>query len=488
MKAPNRRPLLAASLLLGVAGLLAFLLAEPPKPAAKKSYTFDQWMMACAKLPTNREMFGAVPDKKEIPLKNFSDVTPQVSAFVEQCQKGRLAEAARWLGKKPADDPFYNPARSYSTDPKVPFQPFAQRRRLPAGSEVIFHGDLHGDIHSLNASLKHLNKLGYLKGFKIAKPNTHMAFLGDYTDRGVYGVEVIYVLMRLKLANPNNVWLVRGNHEDFRMIQRYGFDYELVRKYGDDYKLEEISRLYDFLPVVLYLGCGRNYVQCNHGGMEPGYDPSALLAAPGTKDFQLLGDLKRLDFLHAKPEFRQMVPRDSQRYLQLLYQNVTPTSPTDPDLMGFMWADFAIQTNEPALRWDDTRPGWKFGKAGTKVLLDHASSKGPKLRAVIRAHQHSSQLNMIMRRLIAGNGVFRHWQKADTQKLAAARVKDLREPLESEEVRKLVDGAVYTLNVSPDSRYGEECGYDFDTVAIVKVANRFEDWQMRVVNVKVPLK
>ena len=41
-----------------------------------------------------------------------------------------------------------------------------------------------------------------------------MVFLGDYTDRGSYGVEVMYVLMRLKVENPDQVWMARGNHED----------------------------------------------------------------------------------------------------------------------------------------------------------------------------------------------------------------------------------------------------------------------------------
>ena len=71
--------------------------------------------------------------------------------------------------------------------------------------------------------LDSLNKAGKLDGFRLAKPNNYMVFLGDYTDRGNYGIEVLYTLLRLKLANPEHVFMARGNHEDVQMISTYGF-------------------------------------------------------------------------------------------------------------------------------------------------------------------------------------------------------------------------------------------------------------------------
>jgi len=51
-------------------------------------------------------------------------------------------------------------------------------------------------------------------GFKIKDKNAYLIFLGDYTDRGLAGIEVIITILRLMLENPNNVFLVRGNHEN----------------------------------------------------------------------------------------------------------------------------------------------------------------------------------------------------------------------------------------------------------------------------------
>src|SRR5207302_863489 len=153
---------------------------------------------------------------------------------------------------------------------------FAQKLVVPDGAEVFFHADLHGDIRSLLAEMMWLNEHRYLRGFGITHSNFFMVFLGDYTDRGAYGAEVLYTLLRLKLANPDRVVLLRGNHEDVAMPSRYGFLREGREKYGGEFDIQKVMRAYDFLPVVLYLGSGEDFVQCNHGGLEPGFDPHGL--------------------------------------------------------------------------------------------------------------------------------------------------------------------------------------------------------------------
>ena len=51
-------------------------------------------------------------------------------------------------------------------------------------------------------------------------------------------------------------------------------------------------------PVdLLFLGTGTNLVQCNHGGMEPGFDPRPLLDAPEGIHFRMLGPLHQQQFL-----------------------------------------------------------------------------------------------------------------------------------------------------------------------------------------------
>ena len=83
-------------------------------------------------------------------------------------------------------------------------------------------GDLHGAIHGLTEFLCFMNtpigkeKKSVMHGYTISDPEDYVVFLGDYTGRGVYGVEVLGELMKLKLANPHNVIVLRGNHELLR--------------------------------------------------------------------------------------------------------------------------------------------------------------------------------------------------------------------------------------------------------------------------------
>lgn len=55
---------------------------------------------------------------------------------------------------------------------------------------------------------------------------------GDFVDRGAWGLECLILLSAMKLAAPQHVTLLRGNHESSTCTQLYGFRTELIRKYG----------------------------------------------------------------------------------------------------------------------------------------------------------------------------------------------------------------------------------------------------------------
>jgi len=156
---------------------------------------------------------------------------------------------------------------------KVAFQPFAAKLVLPKDATVILMGDLHGDVRSLLCSLDELNDRKILDGFKFCDSKHYLLFLGDFTDRGAYGTEVLYTLFSLKLTNPDRVYFARGNHEDFNIVSRYGFLDELRAKYGQEANITKVMRSHDLMPVVYYVGTSSDFLQMNHGGMEPGYDP-----------------------------------------------------------------------------------------------------------------------------------------------------------------------------------------------------------------------
>jgi hypothetical protein len=365
---------------------------------------------------------------------------------------------------------FFNTDATYFLRPSIPFQPFVERQLVPAGTKVIFHGDFHGDIHSMVAWIDWLNRNDYLRDFTITRPDVYLVFLGDYTDRGMYGIEVLYTMLRLKVANPDRVLLVRGNHEDVNLAARYGRDFDGKR----------IMRLYDFLPLVLYLGCEENVLQCNHGGMEPGFDPRSLLDAPDGVRFQLLGALKQREFLADNPGLKNGLTSHARRLMESALLDFQPQTPTSPSVIGFMWNDFSVVRGEPQFDFDPGR-AFVYGESATRFILrQHSGIR--RIQGVFRAHQHATILNGMMRRLKASHGVYRHWQENDSLGLMNAEIPLLARKLEISEERAIPPLSVWTFNVSPDSVYGHACDFSFDTFGILTTASAFEDWRLRVVN------
>jgi len=326
-----------------------------------------------------------------------------------------------------------------------------------------------------------------MEGFKVKDPKTYLVFLGDYTDRGAYGIEVIYTLSRLKLENPNRVIMARGNHEDFKMTATYGFLQEGQSKYGRAFNPFSIWRMFDFLPVVIYIGVGVDFIQCNHGGMEPGYDPKSLLNSSGKERFQLLGELKQKTFAKQHPQWLDMSDAAIRQLVDSKLADFKPRSPVLPATVGFMWNDYAVFADEPGVAYHPARLSFIYGRSATAYLLEEASTARANLRAVFRAHQHSSVPNAMMNRLVASQGAFRHWQSRDGQNQALADRTLLRKLVDTSPRRSIPKGSVWTFNVAPDSVYGAGNDYAFDTIGILQTEESFQDWRLQVVNVPVKL-
>lgn len=60
---------------------------------------------------------------------------------------------------------------------------------------------------------------------------TLLAPAGDYVDRGSWGAETLVAFALLKLALPERVTMLRGNHETTTCVQCYGFEMEITSKY-----------------------------------------------------------------------------------------------------------------------------------------------------------------------------------------------------------------------------------------------------------------
>lgn len=77
--------------------------------------------------------------------------------------------------------------------------------------KLIVWGDIHGSLDSLNA-LKNIENSPIFDGVNV--------FLGDYADRGKYGIEVISKVNDLISDYPDKYIGLMGNHESY--VDEYG--------------------------------------------------------------------------------------------------------------------------------------------------------------------------------------------------------------------------------------------------------------------------
>ena len=121
---------------------------------------------------------------------------------------------------------------------------------------VIFVGDLHGELESILS----VQKL-------ISKYKTHaFVFLGDYADRGPAQIETINLVMALALNEPERILMLRGNHESDKVAQKYGFYTEVTRTFSFDVYSKYLE-VFQVLPMAVYNSEG---VFACHGGIPEG--------------------------------------------------------------------------------------------------------------------------------------------------------------------------------------------------------------------------
>lgn len=105
---------------------------------------------------------------------------------------------------------------------------------MPPEGEATIVGDLHGDLDSLTQILESSRFMYEAKRGK----QSLLVFLGDYGDRGVYSPEVYYIALKLKEVFPENVVLMRGNHEgpDDLLASPHDLPDHLQSRFGEDWR------------------------------------------------------------------------------------------------------------------------------------------------------------------------------------------------------------------------------------------------------------
>jgi serine/threonine-protein phosphatase 2B catalytic subunit len=198
-----------------------------------------------------------------------------------------------------------------------------------------------GDIHGQFFDLVHMFEKAIDGVHDLNK--TSLLFLGDYVDRGKYGVGCVLFLFSLKLNFPKTVTLLRGNHESIAMTEMFTFREEVLEKYNGDEGVYD-SFMDAFETLQLAAEVNKDYL-CVHGGISP--------------HLKTIADINAID-----------------RFVE---------PPLEGLLCDLLWSDPAKDAVSKSTGFVENGPrecAWYFGLTPLKALLKHNN-----YLAVMRAHE-----------------------------------------------------------------------------------------------------
>jgi protein phosphatase len=133
----------------------------------------------------------------------------------------------------------------------------------PVGEALVI-GDLHGDLTSLKTIF---DKSNFIEKMEASK-NATTVFLGDYGDRGGKSPELYYAVLCLLLTFPNQILLLRGNHEGpgDLMASPHDLPVQLQRKFREKWVgiYQRLRELFSYLYNAVYVE--ERYLMV-HGGL-----------------------------------------------------------------------------------------------------------------------------------------------------------------------------------------------------------------------------
>ncbi len=149
--------------------------------------------------------------------------------------------------------------------------------RLSKPAKFFVLGDLHGAFHSLVRALEYLHKKNIITDdLKIINPHHYFVFNGDAIDRSPYVLETLSLLLLLLKRNKQQVFYIRGKHENANYWHNFGLRRELRVRISDS--LGEgiplgslVSKFFDTLPLALYISTTQNptdVIRISHYGRD----------------------------------------------------------------------------------------------------------------------------------------------------------------------------------------------------------------------------
>jgi hypothetical protein len=471
-------------------------------PVSWEYSTFKDWKTACENLPLYKDKVaknkGAIYpfnnsiliDKDKPSSLSWEELKKACQTLFTMYSSGSMSKSASWLEQsvKTSDQPNASlgmqstiPGQDFFDISKNSFVPFVQKIERPEGTECIIHGGLYGDIQSLLSLLTSIEGESFNDSdFKIQDPKRCYVFLGNYFTSGFYGPEVLYTLLRLAYANPDQVYLLQGDESGAPVNQIKQF---LINRFslsqGEDSKI--VEHVFNLFPLAVYLGSSddtkKDFVQCSVGGIEIGFDPIAFLLE-NVQFVQLVPSLVNRNIMVSATD--SSIINAAKTKGIALSDAFAITNPMD---CGFVVNDFDI---DPAQKTSINSIGFSNGlslsRSMVKKIFASINTRGTiALRGVCTAGASNtfrpyytplSEIVLDMKNTYPSDkGVGKLWREDN----AAGK--------------QLWQDMVFTFLPAPNTLYGLEDGtaypgYSFDVYGKLTLQKGFENWTFDVVRLE----
>lgn len=130
-------------------------------------------------------------------------------------------------------------------------------------------GDTHG---SMDDTYKMINY--FIQVFQV-RSNVKVIWIGDMVDRNPYDFQNLALILSFWILFPENVFIIRGNHEDTSVCSRYGFSNNIFAKVGSKELFNPVwdlvGKFFSMLPIGMISQVGDKRILVFHGGFP--FDP-----------------------------------------------------------------------------------------------------------------------------------------------------------------------------------------------------------------------
>lgn len=213
-----------------------------------------------------------------------------------------------------------------------PFPPIVFQK-----SEVAFYvGDTHGAFKETQIMIRYFQRVLEHRKSKEIK----IIFLGDYVDRNPNDLENLTLILAFWQKYPDNVIVLRGNHEDSKINQYYGFLQNLV----DTFVIEDwVKSLYqEILDVFTKLSVAHI---------------DALFSKAGDQEIRVFSAHGGIPIDTDNPS----QPVNLTNLPELIHSNIPTFEQFDKYMNWLLWADPREEVEDIVLRPDIGRNQFGIG-------------------------------------------------------------------------------------------------------------------------------